>query len=140
MCSRRSCSHCLRRPSMRTLTLMSKQPELPTVHRNVARLVVLDSSDRILLLQVRDASNPAFGVCWELPGGGIEADESFRDAAVRELHEETGLALPPQHVDEPRWRRFVEYTYRGERRLQNESIATARIAATAASPVTLTAH
>ncbi|MGC4952771.1 NUDIX hydrolase [Actinomadura citrea] len=31
---------------------------------------------------------------WELPGGWIEAAESPLEAAVRELHEETGLHLP----------------------------------------------
>lgn len=28
---------------------------------------------------------------WVLPGGGLDGDESFRDAAERELHEEAGI-------------------------------------------------
>jgi len=31
---------------------------------------------------------------WEMPGGGLESDDgSYRDAAVREFHEETGYGL-----------------------------------------------
>ncbi|MSR87824.1 MAG: NUDIX domain-containing protein [Candidatus Zambryskibacteria bacterium] len=30
---------------------------------------------------------------WQLPGGGVEIDESYDEAAVREFYEETGLAI-----------------------------------------------
>jgi 8-oxo-dGTP pyrophosphatase MutT (NUDIX family) len=35
---------------------------------------------------------------WALPGGRIDAGESPEQAALRELHEETGLVLPPAAV------------------------------------------
>lgn len=40
---------------------------------------------------------------WVLPGGSVEAGESFADAARREVHEETGLdcdLLGPRRVEE----------------------------------------
>jgi 8-oxo-dGTP pyrophosphatase MutT (NUDIX family) len=101
--------------------------ELPTVHRNVVRLVVLDIEERVLLLHVRDLGNPAFGTAWELPGGGIEADESDVDAAVRELREETGLEVKPTWISPATWRRDVRYSYRGVRWQQQEVVAAVRL-------------
>jgi 8-oxo-dGTP pyrophosphatase MutT (NUDIX family) len=80
--------------------------------------VLLDAADAVLLLSTRDASNPAFGTSWELPGGGITAGEDLRDAAVREIREETGIQLATADIRRPLWHRDVHYTYRGERRLQ----------------------
>ncbi|WP_325052736.1 NUDIX domain-containing protein [Streptomyces triticirhizae] len=47
---------------------------------------------RLLLVRVRDRD------CWELPGGGIDPGESPREAAVRELWEETGQRLAPERL------------------------------------------
>jgi 8-oxo-dGTP pyrophosphatase MutT (NUDIX family) len=101
--------------------------DLPIVERTAARLVVIDAADRILLLHVQDLSNPQFGTAWELPGGGMEADETFGDAATRELREETGLEIRPECIEAPRWRRQIEYVYRGVCRHQRELVALVRI-------------
>jgi 8-oxo-dGTP pyrophosphatase MutT (NUDIX family) len=101
--------------------------ELRRVERNVVRVVVLDAANRVLLLQTRDLGNPAFGTSWELPGGGMESGETYIEAAVRELREETGIKVEPAHVGIPTWRRDVEYTYRGERRLQHEVVVIVRL-------------
>jgi ADP-ribose pyrophosphatase YjhB (NUDIX family) len=46
------------------------------------------------VLIVRRARPPAYGV-FTLPGGGVEAGETLRDAVIREVMEETALTIEP---------------------------------------------
>ena len=46
-----------------------------------------------VLLQERDEHPVIDPEKWGFPGGGVEAGESWEDAAYRELEEETGIAL-----------------------------------------------
>jgi 8-oxo-dGTP pyrophosphatase MutT (NUDIX family) len=107
--------------------MASGGPGPPVVRRTAARLVVLDTDSKILLLHIRDLGNPAFGTSWELPGGGLEPGETFADAAIRELWEETGIRVTPDRAGEPTWQRDASYLYRGARRVQHEMIAAVRL-------------
>lgn len=63
-------------------------PDPARRRRDSARVVVLDAAGRVLLFETLDDHN---GVrFWITPGGGLEAGESLRATARRELHEETG--------------------------------------------------
>ena len=59
------------------------------VVRLVARVLLVDPLDRVLLVRFSDSERAA--TWWATPGGGLEARESYRSAARRELREETGL-------------------------------------------------
>jgi 8-oxo-dGTP pyrophosphatase MutT (NUDIX family) len=52
-----------------------------------------DKKDRILLVKLADVAD-----MWLLPGGSIDPDESPRDAAIREMQEETALLVEPFRI------------------------------------------
>ena len=51
--------------------------------------VVIDEDDRALIIQRRDNAH------WEPPGGVLERNEAIADGLLREIKEETGLAVEP---------------------------------------------
>ncbi|MEX2237534.1 MAG: NUDIX domain-containing protein [Dehalococcoidia bacterium] len=60
-------------------------------YRPASRLIILDARDRILLVQLASdfMGEPPF---WITPGGGLDPGESYEEAALRELWEETGIS------------------------------------------------
>ncbi|HXZ66570.1 MAG TPA: NUDIX domain-containing protein [Streptosporangiaceae bacterium] len=54
--------------------------------------VITDDHDRALLIQRADNGH------WEPPGGVLELGESIEDGLRREVLEETGLHIEPQHL------------------------------------------
>ncbi len=77
-----------------------------------ARAVIFDDENRVLLVsQEHDGK-----LIWMVPGGGIEDNETSKEAAVREIKEETGLDIEIErllwHVEEvscERGQRFVNF-------------------------------
>ena len=59
--------------------------------RRAARVVLVSTDGRVLLLRGGDPRRPDAGTWWFTPGGGLEETETSEQAARRELAEETGL-------------------------------------------------
>lgn len=69
---------------------MTKHPAYRT--RDAARVILLDANNNVLMLRGHDEHNPTRH-WWFTVGGGLDAGESHRQAAVREVFEETGITL-----------------------------------------------
>ncbi|MER6235843.1 NUDIX hydrolase [Streptomyces clavifer] len=95
--------------------------------RKVARVMLLDPDDRILLLHGFEPADPATN-WWFTPGGGLEGDESREAAALRELAEETGLT--DVELGPVVWTRTCSFPFDGRRWDQDEWYFLARTART----------
>lgn len=82
------------------------------VQRVSARVVLLDEADRVLLFEGFDPAKPD-EVFWFTVGGGVESGEELRDAAVREVLEETGVVLTPEELVGPVWKRHAVFSFDG---------------------------
>lgn len=81
------------------------------LERSSVRIIVLNSADELLLIQMRAGCAGQKTPFWLTPGGGIEPGETFHQALYRELHEETGIvqAQVTEIIDPAVW--YEEFVY-----------------------------
>jgi 8-oxo-dGTP pyrophosphatase MutT (NUDIX family) len=77
------------------------------IYRRAARLLVVDPGNSVLLFQYEDGPR----TWWATPGGGLEHDETFEQAAAREAAEELSLNLT---TFRSLWSLTVDFSFRGQ--------------------------
>ena len=101
--------------------------------RPSARLLVLNPSGRVLLFRFVFKQGALAGQdYWATPGGGVEEGETFEQAPIRELEEETGIRLR-DIGPEVGQREFVLQLPDGERVMADERYFLVRSEATSLS-------
>jgi 8-oxo-dGTP pyrophosphatase MutT (NUDIX family) len=90
-----------------------------TLVRSAARVLLL-AGDAVLLIQGHDPAKPEAGEWWHVPGGGIDDGETPEAAAVREIFEETGLAVTEEDLSPVVATREVEFDFDNEHYHQSE--------------------
>ncbi|XP_069336825.1 nucleoside diphosphate-linked moiety X motif 17 isoform X8 [Eulemur rufifrons] len=90
----------LQRPAFCPFAAFNQQPEAPGAPLPADRgvdlgvAIILQSSDRTVLLTRRTRTLSVYPNLWVPPGGHVELHEELLDGGLRELWEETGLQLP----------------------------------------------
>ncbi|WP_264030398.1 NUDIX hydrolase [Cellulosimicrobium sp. SH8] len=98
--------------------------------RRGARVLLLDDADRILLARGHDVDQPERS-WWFTIGGGVDPGESDRDAALREVREETGIRLDPGALVGPVYTRSAIFDFYRQHCRQDEVLYLARVAGAA---------
>lgn len=93
-----------------------------------ARVLLLDSRSRVLLIHARDPDDPAYH-WWETPGGGQDDGESLVETAQREVAEESGLDAI--ELERALWVRESRFRYRGRDHHRVDHVFLGRVASTA---------
>jgi len=104
----------------------SGEPSL-RIERRGARVLLLDGEGRLLLVRGHDPHEPERSF-WFTPGGGLEGSETFLEAAVRELAEETGYVLEADELEGPVWRRTAVFDFASRPYIQHEQFFVGRLA------------
>ncbi len=91
-----------------------------------ARVLLLDANDRLLLMHAHDPAEPDRR-WWELPGGGLQPNETTAQACRRELAEETGIELDLDEVGPCVWVRETRFRFRRRHYHRREWVHLARL-------------
>ena len=78
-------------------------------HRPTARVLLVNRENEVFLINTHFDPELGLEPRWLTPGGGVDEGETIREAAVRELFEETGLKITEAELGEVFWETSGEW-------------------------------
>ena len=75
----------------------------PGQHRPTARVILRNQLGQVFMLHTHFDPEVGLPPRWITPGGGIDEGETAREAAVRELFEETGIHITDEQLGAQVW-------------------------------------
>lgn len=98
------------------------------IDRRAARVLLIDATERTLLLHGADPARPSES-WWFTPGGGLRDGETPAQGAARELLEETGLRVDPAQLGAPVHHEITEFSYDSRLYRQEQDFFVLRVPA-----------
>lgn len=88
--------------------------------------MLVDGAGRVLLLRGFDPASPEVRF-WFTVGGALDEGETSAQGALRELREETGLAVGEEHLEGPIWHQTTNIPYNGRWYRQAQDFFAVRV-------------
>ena len=95
------------------------------MNRRAARVLLFNEHNRVLLFRGHDSHLSDQDSWWFTPGGGLEPGETPKDAALREVKEETGLTL--ESVSGPVYEQEMDFAFEDVQLHQYEQFFVAHV-------------
>ena len=70
-----------------------------TITREIVSAIIISKDEKFVMGQKDPQGGSTYRDCWHIPGGGVEPDESFEAAVIREVEEEVGLTLTEAQLE-----------------------------------------
>lgn len=81
---------------------------MKTIHRIIVSALIFSKDDKLLMCKRNPKGGGVYIDCWQIPGGGVDKDETKIQTLIREIREEIGIDILKAKINP------VDYKYSGE--------------------------
>lgn len=79
-----------------------------TIHRTIVSALIFSKDNKLLMCKRNPKSGGVYIGYWQIPGGGIDKNETKIQTLIREIKEEVGIDISKEKTE------FINFKYKGE--------------------------